>query len=137
MPVSGSELSVSAGEFGISVASSLGAKVTILNIAESEMDDLYSEETKSGEKIQKNITEDIQGSLKELANALTVDFDAIEVHASTHPAQAIIMSAQQQDADLIVLGAEPKMGKGLFLGHTINFVLRNAPCAVAILKLQA
>ncbi len=137
VPVSGSELSVSAGEFGISVASSLGAKVTILNIAESELDDLYSEETRSGEKIQKNITEDIQGSLKELANALTVDFTAIEVHAATHPAQAIIMSAQQQDADLIVLGAEPKMGKGLFLGHTINFVLRNAPCAVAILKLQA
>ena len=137
VPVSGSELSVSAGEFGISVASSLGAKVTILNIAESELDDLYSEETKSGEKIQKNITEDIQGSLKELANALSVDFTAIEVHAATHPAQAIIMSAQQQDADLIVLGAEPKMGKGLFLGHTINFVLRNAPCAVAILKLQA
>ncbi len=137
VPVSGSELSVSAGEFGISLASSLGAAVTILSIAESELDDLYSEETKSGEKIQKNITADIQGSLKELANALTVDFTAIEVHASTHPAQAIIMSAQQQDADLIVLGAEPKMGKGLFLGHTINFVLRNAPCAVAILKLQA
>lgn len=76
--------------------------------------------------------------MKELANALSVDFTAIEVHAATHPAQAIIMDgATNQDADLIVLGAEPKMGKGLFLGFTINFVLRNAPCAVAILKLQA
>ncbi|MFN8554922.1 MAG: cation:proton antiporter [Candidatus Obscuribacterales bacterium] len=137
VPVSGSELSVSAGEFGISLASSLGAKVTILSIAESELEDLYSEETKSGEKIQRNITEDIEGSLKELANALNVEFNAILVQSAAHAAQAIIMSAQQQDADLIVLGAEPKMGKGLFLGHTINFVLRNAPCAVAILKLQA
>jgi Kef-type K+ transport system membrane component KefB/nucleotide-binding universal stress UspA family protein len=137
VPVSGSELSVSAGEFGISLASSLGAKVTVLSIAESELEDLYSEETKSGEKIQRNITEDIEGSLKELANALNVDFTAILVQSASHAAQAIIMSAQQQDADLIVLGAEPKMGKGLFLGHTINFVLRNAPCAVAILKLQA
>lgn len=136
VPVSGSELSVSAGEFGISLASSLGAKVTILSIAESELEDLYSEETKSGEKIQRNITEDIEGSLKELANALNVDFTALLLQSSAHAAQAIIMSAQQQDADLIVLGAEPKMSKGLFLGHTINFVLRNAPCAVAILKLQ-
>jgi Kef-type K+ transport system membrane component KefB/nucleotide-binding universal stress UspA family protein len=137
VPVSGSELSVSAGEFGISLAHSLGAKITLLNIAESELVDLYSEETRSGEKIQRNITNEIEGSLKELAQALNVDFTAILLQAATHPAQAIIMAAQQHNADLIVLGAEPKMGKGLFLGHTINFVLRNAPCAVAILKLQA
>ncbi len=135
VPVSGSELSISAGEFGISLAHSLGAKVTLLNIAESELEDLYSEETKSGEKIQRNITEEIEGSLKDLSQALNVEFTAILLHAATHPAQAIILAAQQQNADLIVLGAEPKMGKGLFLGHTINFVLRNAPCAVAILKL--
>ncbi|HEY9678739.1 MAG TPA: cation:proton antiporter [Drouetiella sp.] len=137
VPVSGSELSVSAGEFGISLAHALNAKVVLISIAESELEDLYSEETKSGEKIQRNITSEVQGSLKELADALDVDFTALQLHATNHAAQAIIMSAQQQNADLIVLGAEPQIGKGLFLGHTINFVLRNAPCAVAILKLRA
>ena len=138
IPVSGSELSMGAGEFGMSLAHSLGAKVICLSIAESESQELYSEETRSGEKIQVNITEQIEGSLMELSKALAVDFTAIVMQGgSAHPAQAIILASQQQNADLIVLGAEPKMGKGLFFGHTINFVLRNAPCAVAVLKLRA
>jgi nucleotide-binding universal stress UspA family protein len=138
VPVSGTELSISAGEFGITLANSLGANITCVSIAESESEkQLYSEKTRSGEKIQLNITEEIEGSLKELSKALDVEFNVILMRADSHPAQVIILAAQMHDADLIVLGAEPKMGKGLFLGHTINFILRNPPCMVAVLKLNA
>ena len=138
VPVSGTELSISAGEFGISLANSLGANITCVSIAESESEkQLYSEKTRSGEKIQLNITEEIEGSLKELSKALDVEFNVILMRADSHPAQVIILAAQMHDADLIVLGAEPKMGKGLFLGHTINFILRNPPCMVAVLRLHA
>lgn len=134
VPVSGSELSVAAGEFGISLAKSLNAKAICLSIAESEAKELYGEHTQSGQKIQRNIGEEIEGTLKELSSALNVDFEAVLVQTSSHPAQATILTAQQHDIDLIVLGAEPKLGKSLFFGHTINFVLRNAPCAIAVLK---
>ncbi len=134
VPVSGSELSVAAGEFGISLAKSLNAKAICLSIAESEAKELYGEHTQSGQKIQRNIGEEIEGTLKELSSALNVDFEAVLVQTSSHPAQATILTAQQHDIDLIVLGAEPKLGKALFFGHTINFVLRNAPCAIAVLK---
>lgn len=136
VPVSGSELSVSAGEFGISLAESLNAKVVCLSIAESEATELYGEHTQSGQKIQHKIGEEIEGTLRELSAALNVDFEAVLVQTSSHPAQATILTAQQQDIDLIVLGAEPKLGKALFFGHTINFVLRHAPCAIAVLKLH-
>lgn len=136
VPVSGSELSVAAGEFGISLAKSLNAKVICLSIAEEEAKELYGEHTQSGQKIQHKIGEEIEGTLKELSSALNVDFEAVLVQTSSHPAQATILTAQQQDIDLIVLGAEPKLGKALFFGHTINFVLRNAPCAIAVLKLH-
>lgn len=136
VPVSGTELSISAGEFGISLANSLNAKVTCLCISESDSHSLYSESTRSGEKIERNITDEIEGSLTELSHALDVDFRAVLMQTSSHPAQAIILEAQRSEVDLIVMGAEPKLGKGLFLGHSINFVLRNAPCAVAILKLS-
>jgi Kef-type K+ transport system membrane component KefB/nucleotide-binding universal stress UspA family protein len=136
VPVSGSELSVGAAEFGISLAKSLGAKITCLSISESESQDLYGDKTRSGEKIERNITEEVEGTLKELSTALDVDFNAVLMQAASHPAQAIILTAQQKNADLIVLGAQPKRGKGLFLGHTINFILRNAPCAVAVLKMS-
>lgn len=136
IPVSGSELSISAGEFGISLAKSLNAAVVCLSIEEAESSELYSEKTRSGEKIQQNISEEVSGTLTELSEALDVPFQSVLVQSSAHPAQAIILTAQQQDVDLIVLGAEPKLGKKLFLGHTINFVLRNAPCAIAVLKMQ-
>lgn len=136
VPVSGSELSVSAGEFGISLAKSLNAKVICLSIAEEEAKELYGDHTLSGQKIQNKIGEEIEGTLKELSSALNVDFEAVLVQTSSHPAQATILTAQQHDIDLIVLGAEPKLGKALFFGHTINFILRNAPCAIAVLKMH-
>lgn len=135
VPVSGSELSVAAAEFGISLAKSLNAKVTGLSIVEGGSEGLYSEETQSGQKIEANISSEIETTLKELAVALDVAFDSILVQTTSHPAEAAVLTAQQHDIDLIVLGAEPKFGKELFLGHTINFLLRNAPCAVAVLKM--
>lgn len=135
VPVSGSELSVWAAEFGISLAKSLDAKVTCLSIVDSDSEELYGEETRSGQKIEANLSLEIELTLKELAAALDVDFDSILAQTTSHPAQAAVFTAQQHEIDLIVLGAEPKFGKELFLGHTINFVLRNAPCAVAVLKM--
>lgn len=136
VPVSGSELSIAAAEFGISLAKSLNAKVICLSISESEAKELYGEITQSGIEIQKNVSDEIDVTLSELASALDVNYQSMHVQTAAHPAQAAILVAQQNDVDLIVLGAEPKIGKGLFVGHTINFVLRHAPCAVAVLKLH-
>lgn len=136
IPVSGDEQSIAAAEFGISLAKSLNAKVFCLCIQESEASDLYSEATQSGKEIERNVSNEVTSTLQELADALDVEFKSIVIQTSAHPAQAAIVTAQQHDIDLIVLGATPKIGKGLFFGHTINFVLRHAPCAVAVLKLQ-
>ncbi|MDR3612719.1 MAG: cation:proton antiporter [Candidatus Obscuribacterales bacterium] len=135
VPVRDSELSLNAGEFGISLAKSLGAEVTCLSIDTPESVQLYSEETRSGTTIERNITAEIAGSLTELSKALDVPFSSKILDASLHPAAAIVQAANESSADLIVLGAEPKLAKGLFLGHTINYVLRHAPCAVVVLKL--
>ncbi len=136
VPVSGTELSVSAGEFGISLAKSLNAKVICLSISEAEAKELYGEQTASGQKIEKIISDEISETLAELSAALDVDFESLLIQTSSHPAQATILTAEQHDIDLIVLGAEPKLGTNLFFGHTINFILRNAPCAIAVLKLR-
>jgi Kef-type K+ transport system membrane component KefB/nucleotide-binding universal stress UspA family protein len=136
VPVSGSELSISAAEFGIELAKSLNATVTCLFVTESEAVELYGDTTQSGKKIQSNVSNEIESTLKELSEALDVEFASMLVQTSSHPAQAAILTAQQNDIDLIVLGAEPKLGKTLFFGHTINYILRHAPCAVAVLKMR-
>jgi len=43
-------------------------------IAESESHDLYSDTTRSGEKIERDITDEVEDTLAELARALDVDF---------------------------------------------------------------
>lgn len=136
VPVSGSELSINAAEFGIELAKALNATVLCLFVTETEAVDLYGDTTQSGQKIQHNVSEEIESTLKELSTALNVEFSSMLVQTSSHPAQAAILTAQQNDIDLIVLGAEPKLGKTLFFGHTINYILRNAPCAVAVLKMR-
>ena len=90
------------------------------------------------EEIMKEQFKQAQQTVDRAAAALK----AAGFHAKTRVVEdetrtGILDLASEWHADLIVLGAEPKMGKGLFLGHTINFVLRNAPCAVAILKMHA
>lgn len=135
VPVSGSDLSLSAGEFGISLAHALKAKVTCVCIHEPDASELYSTETQSGQKIQNSITNEIEESLTELAEALEVDFNTKLLGTEAHAAQAILLAATQNKSDLIVLGAEPKLGKGLFMGHTINYILRHAECPVIVLKL--
>lgn len=136
VPVSGSELSISAAEFGIELAKALNANVSCLFVTETDAVDLYGEATQSGQKIQHNVSEEIETTLKELSSALNVEFESMLLQTSSHPAQAAILTAQQHDIDLIVLGAEPKLGKTLFFGHTINYILRHAPCAVAVLKMR-
>ena len=135
LPVSDSETSVKAGEFGVSLAKSLSAHVTALSVDKVESSRLYSNETRSGELIHRNISDEIMSSLAELSAAIEVGFESKLLDSSMHPAEAIIHAAKESNADLIVLGAEPKLARGLFLGHTINYVLRHAPCAVVILKL--
>lgn len=136
VPVSGSELSISAAEFGIELAKALNANVSCLFVTEPDAVALYGEATQSGRKIQHNVSEEIETTLKELSSALNVEFESMLLQTSSQPAQAAILTAQQHDIDLIVLGAEPKLGKTLFFGHTINYILRHAPCAVAVLKMR-
>jgi Kef-type K+ transport system membrane component KefB/nucleotide-binding universal stress UspA family protein len=136
VPVSSSDISVIAGEFGITLARSLGAHVTWLIISAEESKSLYSDKTRSGEKLEVRSSDEISNRLSELSKALDVGFEPVLVHTSAHPAEAIVFEAQRRNIDLIVLGAERKLSKGLFLGHTVNFVLRHAPCTVAVLKLR-
>lgn len=136
VPVSGDEMSIAAAEFAISLAKSLNATVICLSISQSEDKELYGDSTQSGIEIQRNVASEINTTLSELSDALDVQFQSINIQTSAHPAQAAILMAQQHDVDLIVLGAEPKLGKGLFIGHTINYILRHPPCAVAVLKLH-
>ena len=55
------------------------------------------------------------------------------VKVSRSAGRAVLAAAQENQADLIVLGAIPRLlGRRMFLGNTVEFVLHHAACAVAL-----
>ncbi len=61
----------------------------------------------------------------------------VEVHASTgNPAEAIVKIAEQEDADLIVVGNKGMKGARRILGSVPNTVAHAAPCSVLIVDTE-
>jgi nucleotide-binding universal stress UspA family protein len=53
--------------------------------------------------------------------------------SSRHPARAIVDLAAEEGADLVLLGATPRLvGERAYFGPTADRVLADAPCAVAL-----
>ncbi len=60
---------------------------------------------------------------------------AVDAHVrwSASAGRTIVESAREVNADLVVLGAMPQLlGRRTFLGNTVEYVLRSAPCPVAL-----
>jgi nucleotide-binding universal stress UspA family protein len=61
----------------------------------------------------------------------------VEVHASTgSPAEAIVKVAEQEGADLIVVGNKGMKGARRILGSVPNTVAHAAPCSVLIVDTE-
>src|SRR4051812_5117116 len=60
---------------------------------------------------------------------------AVDAHVrwSASAGRTIVEAAREVNADLVVLGAMPQLlGRRTFLGNTVEYVLRSAPCPVAL-----
>ena len=61
----------------------------------------------------------------------------VVVHAATgDPAAAIIRIAEQEDADLVIVGNKGMKGKRRILGSVPNSVAHGAPCSVLIVDTE-
>ncbi len=69
-----------------------------------------------------------------IAREYEVPVEAL-VKQSRFAGETIVETAREQHADLIILGARTlPAGPGAVLGTTVDYVLRNAPCRVWVLK---
>ena len=140
IPTDGSELAERAVTHGLSLAKSVGAKVSVI-VAEQPFDWIsvseatgrrISEETaKHAEQIKKHAT----GVLNCAANAAKqagVSCDTIQVE-SEQPYQAIIAAAKNKGCDLIVMASHGRSGlSGVLLGSVTNKVLTHTKTPVLV-----
>ncbi len=72
-------------------------------------------------------------TLKELAKSFALEVEAI--FTAGDPGHEIVRVAEEQNADLIVLGTHGYSGwKRFTIGSVAEFVVRHAPCAVLTIR---
>ena len=83
-----------------------------------------------------NPREDVSSTLKDAAEEIRNQGLRVEVHAREgDPADAILDVAEEQEADLIVVGNKGMTGaKRFLLGSVPNKVSHHAPCSVMIIR---
>jgi nucleotide-binding universal stress UspA family protein len=83
-----------------------------------------------------NPREDVSSTLHDAAQALRDGGIRVDIHAREgDPADAILDVAEEQDADLIVVGNKGMTGaKRFLLGSVPNKVSHHAPCSVMIIR---
>jgi len=83
-----------------------------------------------------NPREDVSETLDEAANSLRESGIDVETHAREgDPADAILDVAEEERADLIVVGNKGMTGaKRFLLGSVPNKVSHHAPCSVMIIR---
>jgi nucleotide-binding universal stress UspA family protein len=83
-----------------------------------------------------NPREDVNATLSEAAEGLREEGITVETHAREgDPADAILDVAEEEDADLIVVGNKGMTGaKRFLLGSVPNKVSHHAPCSVMIIR---
>ncbi len=135
----GSETAGEAVRQATELAHQLGAKVHLVSAYEPVSEGRLREERQQvPDDLQwmVNPREDVSLTLEKAAGVLRSRGIAVEVHSREgDPADAILDVAEEQEADLIVVGNKGMTGaKRFLLGSVPNKVSHHAPCSVMIIR---
>jgi nucleotide-binding universal stress UspA family protein len=135
----GSDTAKVAVREALALAKSLGATVQLVSAYEPVTNArLRREAQQVPEDLQWmiNAREEADATLREAADEATAQGVEVQVHARQgDPADAILDVAEEQTADLIVVGNKGMTGaKRFLLGSVPNKVSHHAPCSVLIVR---
>jgi nucleotide-binding universal stress UspA family protein len=135
----GSETATQAVRQAVDLAKEIGAKVELVSAYEPVSDQrLREERTEVPDDLQwmVNPREDVDATLQEAAELAKENGVDVETYARQgDPADAILDVAEEQNADLIIVGNKGMTGaKRFLLGSVPNKVSHHAPCSVLIIR---
>jgi nucleotide-binding universal stress UspA family protein len=135
----GSETAHEAVRQAVELAGSVGAKVELVSAYEPVPEQRLREERREApEDLQWAINprEDVDTTLEAAAQVANKAGVTVNVYARQgDPADAILDVAEEQEADLIVVGNKGMTGaKRFLLGSVPNKVSHHAPCSVLIIR---
>jgi nucleotide-binding universal stress UspA family protein len=123
VPVSGTETSRRGAELAFAFAAAKDGKVTIIHAArQSEGEDSMAT-ARRGRHQRKNMRAVVEDAI-----ALAKRYNCREIRTAAHrglaPDVAILKEAGRVRTDVIVIGANRRVGDALYLGETVQSVLR-------------
>jgi nucleotide-binding universal stress UspA family protein len=140
IPTDGSELAEHAVTNGLSLAKSLGAKVSViiveepfdwLSVSETQAQQALGELAKHGEQIKKHAAS-VLNRVANAAKQAVVSCDTIQVE-NEQPFKAIIATAADRGCDLIVMASHGRSGlSAIVLGSVTNKVLTHTKTPVLV-----
>lgn len=140
VPTDGSVNSKRALEHAIVLASSLGASITLVYVANivsviSNFDQIPKASGYVTEQVALDMEEEGKGVLDDFAKEVPEGIDVKTVFEVGSPGPAVLSVAKKYKADLIVMGSRG-LGplKGLFMGSVSSYVVTHSGCPVLIVK---
>ena len=135
----GSETATQAVRQAVDLAKEIGAKIELVSAYEPVSDQrLREERTDVPDDLQwmVNPREDVDATLQDAAEQAKEAGVDVETYARQgDPADAILDVAEEQHADLIIVGNKGMTGaKRFLLGSVPNKVSHHAPCSVLIIR---
>ena len=135
----GSETAQRAVEQAVALAGAVGGRVNLVSAFEPVGNQRLREERQQVPEDMQwmvNEREDVESTLNEAAEQIKEAGVEVETFARQgDPADAILDVAEEQNADLIVVGNKGMSGaKRFLLGSVPNKVSHHAPCSVMIIR---
>ena len=140
VPTDGSVNSKRALEHAVVLASSLGASITLVYVANivsviSNFDQIPNASGYVTEQVALDMEEEGKGVLDDFAKEVPEGIEVKTVFEVGSPGPAVLSVAKKYKADLIVMGSRG-LGplKGLFMGSVSSYVVTYSGCPVLIVK---
>jgi nucleotide-binding universal stress UspA family protein len=132
--VDGSEYSMNAAEYAISITKEYGSQLIALHVTTSDVSTIASTFSPQMEEIKKNAQE----FFDKIRRKVEANWDIplrTELIASSSVVGGIIDFAEKENIDLIVVGTRGRSGlKRLLLGSVASGIVNYAHCPVMIVK---
>ncbi|WP_266079059.1 cation:proton antiporter domain-containing protein [Haladaptatus caseinilyticus] len=133
LPTIGNEYSRQAAEIAFAIANECDASVEILHVVNRlQVEEPFVGEADLSEAIE--FGEDIVEREAELGRQMGATVRK-RVSIGDRPERSVVERAMLERTDLVVLGTKTRpLSRRVFFGHRVEHILRNAPCAVAVVS---
>lgn len=137
VPIDGSNYSMKAGEYGIGLAKSYGAKVISLYVIdEASVKSLKRLSGEDEQTLRHKLHREGEACLRTLHKRASEEgVELTEVIKEGLPHRAIVELAQEEEVDLIVIGKVGQRGpRRILIGSVTERVLEAAKCPVLVVR---